>query len=178
MERALLGARASYGVVVPGEPQRASAMIRQDLSTSYQEVRTGRARRAGRAPRPPRRWMIGTPWHVGSTAGGAAAWSRHEAMTRDPGVWLWGKRLASRSSAAPGRPHGPRTPAALCLSPESPASPRRAALAPGPFCSSRVRLARPGPALPCLGVFPRRRILSRQPPLSRFNRGRAAAPYR
>lgn len=146
MERALLGARASYGVVVPGEPQRASAMIRQDLSTSYQEVRTGRARRAGRAPRPPRRWMIGTPWHVGSTAGGAAAWSRHEAMTRDPGVWLWGKRLASGSSAAPCRPHGPRTPAALCLSPEPPASPRRAALALGPFCSSRVRLPRPCPA--------------------------------
>lgn len=147
-------------------------MIRQELSTSYQEVRTGRARRAGRAPRPRCRWMIGTPWHAGSAAGGAPAWSRHAGITRDPGVWLWGTRVASSSSAAPRLPQDPSSPLSVARTSRFPSQSRAGS---GPllflWCGA-------SPALPCLGVFPRRRILSRQPPLSRFARGRAAAPCR
>lgn len=147
-------------------------MIRQELSTSYQEVRTRRARREGRVLRPPRRWMIGTLWHAGSAAGGAPAWSRHAGITRDPGVWLWGTRVASRSSAAPRCPQDPISPLSVARASRFPSQSRAGS---GPLLFLWCGAA---PALPCLGVFPRRRILSGQPPLSRFVRGRAAAPYR
>lgn len=85
-------------------------MIRQDLSTSYQEVRTGRARRADGALRPPRRWMVGTPWRAGSAAGGAAAWSRHAG---NAGTLESGRGESAWSSAAPRRPRDPCSPLSI-----------------------------------------------------------------
>lgn len=128
-------------------------MIRQDLSTSYQEVRARRARGGGQG--------IATPaqvdnWH---SVAGVRALQQVEPLrgprTRDDrtsGLWLWGKRVSGRSFAAPRRLHGPTSPAALCLSPEPRASPCRAALAPRPLCSSGLGLPRPCPG--CLPAAP------------------------
>lgn len=175
MERAHLGARASCGVVVLGEPQWASAMIRQDLSTSYQEVRTGRARRAGRGTAAPAQV---DEWHS-VACGLCSRWSRCVVPARgdDKGSWRLavgktrGQPLLG-GSLSPPRPHDPCSPLSVARASGFPSQSRAGS---GPLLLLSCGAA---PALACLGVFSRCRILSRQPPLSRFARGRAAVPYR
>lgn len=95
----------------------------------------------------------------------------------DKGPWSLaiGKALGQPllgGSLSPLRPHDPCSPLSVARASGFPSQSRAGS---GPLLLLSCEAV---PALPCLGVFPRRRILSGQPPLSRFARGRAAAPYR
>lgn len=72
-------------------------------------------------------------------------------------------QLLLSGSSPPPRPHDPRSPLSVARA-SGFLSQSRAGSGPLLLLSLGVALA-----LPCLGVFPRHRILSRQPLLSRFD---------